>query len=197
MRNIAIDEENEFNEMYDAMYDDGANVDDFEKAAVYEFVESKQKSKYLFDGVNLIKIKPRKNAAIKAIFGKAYYLRNRLTEKMREKSNVFRAATTEAAAASDSCEGNVEMGLLSDYVPSTGMKVPQLIQQCVNEIEARSRDSCEEGIYRMSGSSLEIRKLKELLLADKPTDVREVILIPQLPSPPLSPFSYKTLTFTR
>lgn len=166
-----MDEENEFEEMYEAMYDDGENVDDFEKAAVYEFIESKQKSKYLFDGVNMIKIKPRKNAAIKAIVGKAYYLRHRLTEKMREKSNVFRSQSRAAITDAASCDANVAMGLLSDYVPATGLKVPQLIQQCVNEIESRSRDSCEEGIYRMSGSNLEIKKLKALFLADKPTDV--------------------------
>ncbi|XP_041946096.1 rac GTPase-activating protein 1-like [Alosa sapidissima] len=53
---------------------------------------------------------------------------------------------------------NVE-GILSDYVPSHGPMIPQLVIQCVSEIEQRGLR--ETGLYRISGSDRVVRDLKE------------------------------------
>lgn len=60
-------------------------VDDLEKAAIYSYLETKEKKKYLYDGENMIRLKPKRNAALTAVIGKVYWLRRKLQEKLTNK----------------------------------------------------------------------------------------------------------------
>ncbi|XP_012680301.2 rac GTPase-activating protein 1 [Clupea harengus] len=53
-------------------------------------------------------------------------------------------------------------GRLSDYVSSHGPMIPQLVIQCVGEIEQRGLH--ETGLYRISGSDRVVRDLKERIV---------------------------------
>lgn len=57
-------------------------VNELEKAAIYQYLENKQRKKYLFDGANMIRIKPKRNAALAAVMGRAYLLRRKIKEKL-------------------------------------------------------------------------------------------------------------------
>lgn len=56
-------------------------LDVLEKAAIYQYLQSNDKKKYLFDGDNMIRLKPRKNAAFIAVVGKAYVIKRKLKER--------------------------------------------------------------------------------------------------------------------
>lgn len=58
------------------------DVPDLEKTAIREYIKSKEKTKYLYDGQNLIRIKPKRNMEMTAIIGKAFWLRRRIRERM-------------------------------------------------------------------------------------------------------------------
>lgn len=56
-------------------------LDVMEKAAIYEYLQSNDKKKYLFDGDNMIRLKPRKNAVFIAVVGKAYVIKRKLKDR--------------------------------------------------------------------------------------------------------------------
>lgn len=155
-------------EDFDSFYENNNSgpANDFERAAVYEFVESKRKTKYLFDGVNMIKLKPTKHSAVKAALGRAYYLKNLLKQKLTATSTQCRTAKAIAAPATATAVCN-QAAVISDFVPCSSPKIPALILNICLEIEFRARSACEAGTYRISGGDAEIRELKGQFMANQ------------------------------
>ncbi|KAM4626897.1 rac GTPase-activating protein 1-like [Discoglossus pictus] len=58
-------------------------------------------------------------------------------------------------------------GLLADFAPATPPRIPNLVIQCVNEIEKRGLK--ERGIYRVPGCDRLVKDLKQKLLLGKGT----------------------------
>ncbi|KAM5125683.1 rac GTPase-activating protein 1-like isoform 2-T2 [Mantella aurantiaca] len=56
-------------------------------------------------------------------------------------------------------------GLLADFAPATPPMVPNLVVQCVNEIEKRGLS--ERGLYRISGCERQVKEVKQRLLYGK------------------------------
>uniref|UniRef100_A0A8C5D135 Rac GTPase activating protein 1 n=1 Tax=Gouania willdenowi TaxID=441366 RepID=A0A8C5D135_GOUWI len=52
--------------------------------------------------------------------------------------------------------------VLADYAPDSSPSIPPLVISCVNEIEQRGL--CEAGLYRLSGSYVQVKDLKEEFL---------------------------------
>ncbi|XP_031443430.1 rac GTPase-activating protein 1 isoform X2 [Clupea harengus] len=68
---------------------------------------------------------------------------------------------------SPSAHGNPQPteGTLESFAPSTQPRIPQLITQCVNEIEKRGFQ--ERGIYRVPGGERTVKELRERYLSGK------------------------------
>ncbi|KAG6449021.1 hypothetical protein O3G_MSEX005828 [Manduca sexta] len=58
---------------------------------------------------------------------------------------------------------NNQVGSIADYAPSTPPMVPALLVHCVNEVEKRGLS--ERGIYRISATEKEVKRLKERFLS--------------------------------
>ncbi|XP_026734628.1 rac GTPase-activating protein 1-like [Trichoplusia ni] len=58
--------------------------------------------------------------------------------------------------------GPAQEGCISDYAPSTPPMVPALLVHCINEVEKRGLT--EKGIYRISATDKEVKRLKERFL---------------------------------
>ncbi|XP_063974743.1 rac GTPase-activating protein 1-like [Diachasmimorpha longicaudata] len=56
-------------------------------------------------------------------------------------------------------------GTIADYTPMTAPMVPSLVVHCINEIELRGMS--EQGLYRISGGSSDVKCLKEKFLKGK------------------------------
>lgn len=147
--------------------DPDLDLDDFETAAIYEFIQSKRKTKYLYDGVNMIKLRPQKNAAIKAVLGRAYYLKNLLADRFQSRIGGVKSTKALPAKATPAAAAGAPKLAITDYVPSEGLKVPEIIQNICFEIEFRAKTECEEGTYRMSGGDIEIKALKAKFMANQ------------------------------
>lgn len=120
-----------------------------EREAMRAYVEATSKAKFLFDGENMIKIKPKKATALKAVFGKAFWLHKKLKERRR---------------------ANIKFdGYVWDYIPQSGYKVPSVLTYCIGEIEVR--DFTRNGIYSLGGNQEEVRKIKKRFLEGKVPDV--------------------------
>lgn len=130
---------------------DAEGMAEEEKEAIVEFVEAKKKSKYLFDGTNMIRIRPKKSMSIKAAIGKAIVMHHKFKERRQAKE-----------------EGRF-VGTVADFVGKSGPRVPPLLYYCINEIEAR--ECTVNGIYRMPGCPETIKKLKKKFLRGKVPDV--------------------------
>lgn len=148
--------------------DSDPDLNDFETAAIYEFIQSKRKTKYLYDGVNMIKLRPQKNAAIKAVLGRAYYLKNLLADKFQSRRGGLKASKSLSAKTTTAVAvAGAQKLAITDYVPSEGLQVPEIIQNICFEIEYRAKAACEEGTYRMSGGDIEIKALKAKFLSNQ------------------------------
>ncbi|CAI9570617.1 unnamed protein product, partial [Staurois parvus] len=55
--------------------------------------------------------------------------------------------------------------LLTDFAPAMPPMVPNLVVQCVNEIEKRGLS--ERGLYRISGCDRQVKEMKQKLLYGK------------------------------
>lgn len=132
------------------------------KEAVLEYAEAQQKKKFLFDGQNMIRIVPKKAAKMKAVFGKAYWLHKKIRDTLSNvKSGVIEKAT------------GIYSGLLSDYVPETGPKIPPLVYYSVKEIERREPVT-RAWIYQTPASNGHINKVKRRFMRGKIPNVRHI-----------------------
>lgn len=116
------------------------DLDEAEKTVVEEFLETKQKTKYLFDGLNLIKLKASKSATLRAIKGKVLWLRKKIKDRI---NNVEKVDILE------------NLGHIEDHIQPP-LKIPQLLYHCINEIEARDP---VESIYAIDGCPTKVRKI--------------------------------------
>lgn len=119
--------------------------------AMREYVESRKRSKFLFDGQNLIKIKPKKLNALKAILGKALLVRKRRMHKR---------------ITSDPSKFE---GTLQDYLQPSFI-VPVLIDRITGALEQRT--NYKEGVYAYKADEEEVRRLKALYKRGKDPEVK-------------------------
>lgn len=64
-------------------------------------------------------------------------------------------------------------GTIESYVPPKGVKVPNLMIQCVEEIEKRGMN--ELGLYRVPGNDRDVKELKEKFLRGKTPDLSKYL----------------------
>lgn len=122
-----------------------------EREAMRAYVEATKKAKFLYDGENMIKIKPKRTMALKAAFGKAYWLHQKLKDRRR---------------------ANIKFdGYVSDYLPKSGYKIPSIVSQVISEIEVR--DTTRNGIYVVGACPDELRKIRKAYLRGKTPNVRQ------------------------
>lgn len=133
-----------------------------EMEAMREFVAATKRSKFLFDGENLIKIQPKKVSVLKAILGKAYLMRKRMQNKKKKKAEV------EVQEEMEECQSDpsVFSGQLSDYTQRTFV-VPILVDRITQMLDMRENTI---GVYAKGANMEEVRRLKEQFKrGDNPT----------------------------
>lgn len=155
----SIDIDEALDDILDEIEDPSNTINPAQREAIVEFVDIKKKKKYLFDGLNLIRITPMKSTKVKAVIGKAFWLHKKFHRRM----STMKMAVVEKVVGTFS-------GSLSDYVPDSGPKIPPLIYHSVKEIERREPIT-RTWIYRTPTSSNVISKVKRTFLRGKVPDV--------------------------
>lgn len=155
----SIDIDEALDDILDEIEDPSNAINPAQREAIVEFVDTKKKKKYLFDGLNLIRITPKKSTKVKAVIGKAYLLHKKFNRQMSS----MKMAVVEKVVGTFS-------GSLSDYVPDSGPKIPPLIYHSVKEIERREPIT-RTWIYRTPAGSNVISKVKRTFLRGKVPDV--------------------------
>lgn len=134
-------------EALDAIEEEGP-LEEHEKTAVEEYLEVEQKTKYLFDGWNMIKIKQPKSATLRALTGKALWMTKKLKDRINNVEKVDVLAN---------------LGNIADHI-QPGLKIPPLLYYCITEIEARDP---VEGIYVTEGCPREVRRIMKKFVKGK------------------------------
>lgn len=119
-----------------------------EEEAMREYVDTQKKSKFLFDGKNLIKIKPRKMFAIKALLGKAYL---KLREKKGKGSKLKKLCEIEEELTPDFD------GFLADFQSPTRI-IPLLVETVCDRILMEDRPA--RGIFVRPADMDVVQQLK-------------------------------------
>lgn len=157
----SFEQDEELNEILEELDDPTEPMEPSEREAIMEFAEAKQKNKYLYDGQNLIHIKPQTSSKRKAVVGKAVWLHKKIIERM----STMKAAVIEKAVG-------VYSGDLVDYIPKTGPQIPPLIYHCVKEIERREPVT-RSWIYATPGVQRQINKVKRRFMRGTLPNVRQ------------------------
>lgn len=134
-----------------------------------EFTEAEQVKKYLFDGKNMIQIKPSALFKKKAILGKAAAIRKTVSKRLDHSKITMQEILTGKFS-----------GDLEDYIPERSrFGVPDILYYALREIERR--DAIEkEYIYRPLVCNFleyreasDIREVKRAFLRGKVPEVRD------------------------
>lgn len=157
----SFEQDEELDEILEELDDPTEPMEPSEREAIMEFAEAKQKNKYLYDGQNLIHIKPQTSSKRKAVVGKAVWLHKKIIERM----STMKAAVIEKAVG-------VYSGDLVDYIPKTGPQIPPLIYHCVKEIERREPVT-RSWIYATPGVQRQINKVKRRFMRGTLPNVRQ------------------------
>lgn len=157
----SFEQDEELDEILEELDDPTEPMEPSEREAIMEFAEAKQKNKYLYDGQNLIHIKPQTSSKRKAVVGKAVWLHKKIIERM----STMKAAVIEKAVG-------VYSGDLVDYIPKTGPQIPPLIYHCVKEIERREPVT-RSWIYATPGVQRQINKVKRRFMRGTSPNVRQ------------------------
>lgn len=134
-------------EALDEIEEEG-QFDENEMSAVEEYLEVEQKTKYLFDGWNMIKITQPKSATLRALTGKALLIRKKLRDRLNNVQKVDVLANL----------GNIACHI------QPGLKIPPLLYHCITEIECRDP---VEGIYATDGCSTTVRRIMKKFVKGK------------------------------
>lgn len=157
----SFEQDEELDEILEELDDPTEPMEPSEREAIMEFAEAKQKNKYLYDGQNLIHIKPQTSSKRKAVVGKAVWLHKKIIERM----STMKAAVIEKAVG-------IYSGDLVDYIPKTGPQIPPLIYHCVKEIERREPVT-RSWIYATPGVQRQINKVKRRFMRGTLPNVRQ------------------------
>lgn len=143
--------------------------------------ESIKGRKYLYDGLNMIQIKPTNVFKRKLIIGKAVALHDKISHKL----DSAKISLTERTAGTFS-------GDLQDYVPDKSRYgVPDILYLCIQEIERRDPVS-KQWLYRTHcrprgyGEDVQMKKIKRSFLRGK---------VPQLHKYDLNAITWTVLSF--
>lgn len=157
----SFEQDEELDEILEELEDPTEPMEPSEREAIMEFAEAKQKNKYLYDGQNLIHIKPQTSSKRKAVIGKAVWLHKKIVERM----STMKATMIEKAVG-------IYSGDLVDYIPKTGPQIPPLIYHCVKEIERREPVT-RSWIYATPGVNRQINKVKRRFMRGTLPNVRK------------------------
>lgn len=105
-----------------------------------EFVEATKRAKFLYDGLNLIKIKPKKANTLKAVVGKALWMHKRIQNK----------------SGRTKVDSSKFDGYLHQYANACS-NVPDLVELIVAELYSRED---LKNIYKTDADQGEVKKLK-------------------------------------
>lgn len=122
-----------------------------------DYVEAQKKSKFLFDGTNLIKIRPKRFSKLKALLGKAQLLRKRIKQNGSTKKNKKITG-----------DPSIFNGTLAEYFQEVWI-VPTLIDRITGNLELRDR--VRSGTYMVKADAEEVRKVKEIFRRGKVPEV--------------------------
>lgn len=113
-----------------------------------DYVQAQMKSKFLFDGENLIVIKPKKISKLKALIGKARLMKKRMSRNGSTKK--IKKITGDPSTFD---------GVLAEYFQEMWV-VPLLIDRITGNLELRDR--VRSGTYIRKADETEVRKVKEI-----------------------------------
>lgn len=133
---------------------------DREVQEMRDYVEAQKKSKFLFDGSNLIKIRPKRYSKLKALLGKAQLLRKRIKQNGSSKKNKKITG-----------DPSIFNGTLAEYFQEVWI-VPTLIDRITGNLELRDR--VRSGTYMVKADPDEVRKVKEIFRRGKVPEVVHV-----------------------